>query len=77
LTLVKNVSDFRCEGITLNRVIEGGLDNGWIVLVPDKPKKGEDTVWRCVLVNHSIASDMVIPGTKWKVCLVFPLTIFY
>lgn len=59
----------RCEGITLNTVIEGGLDNGWIVLVPDKPKKGEETVWRCVLVNHSIASNMISIGLKWGVSL--------
>ena len=61
-----------CEGITLDKTIEGGLDNGWIVLVPDKPKKGEETVWRCVLVEHSIVSNMIAPGLKWRVCLLFP-----
>jgi hypothetical protein len=72
LTAVEHISDFRCEGITLDRIIEGGLDNGWIVLVPDKPKEGEETVWRCVLVDRSIASNMIAIGTKWKVCLLFP-----
>ena len=71
MTFVECVSDFTCEGITLQRVIEGGLDDGKIVLVPDKPKKGEQTVWRCVLVEHSVASDMVMPGIKWKVCVLF------
>jgi hypothetical protein len=71
LTPVKHISNFRCEGITLDRIITDGLDNGWIVLVPDKPKKGEETVWRCVLVDLSIASNMVATGTKWKVCLLF------
>ncbi|KAG0645443.1 hypothetical protein D0Z07_8664 [Hyphodiscus hymeniophilus] len=54
------------NGITLHTVIEGGLDNGWIVLVPDKPKEGEETVWRCVLLDRSIASNMISPGLKWR-----------
>jgi len=54
-------------------VIEGGLDNGWIVLVPDKPKKGEETVWRCVLVDQSVATNKVSDGTTWKVCLLVAL----
>ncbi|KAH8802856.1 hypothetical protein F5884DRAFT_756171 [Xylogone sp. PMI_703] len=54
------------NGITLRSVIEGGLDEGWIVLVPDKPKEGKETVWRCVLVDESKASHMIHPGTRWK-----------
>ncbi|KIN00030.1 hypothetical protein OIDMADRAFT_55918 [Oidiodendron maius Zn] len=53
------------NGITLTRVIEGGLDNGWIVLVPDKVKTGENAVWRCILVDQSIATNMITAGTKW------------
>ncbi|RFU27637.1 hypothetical protein B7463_g8718, partial [Scytalidium lignicola] len=54
------------NGITLHSVIEGGLDNGRVVLVPDKPKQGSEIVWRCVLVDHSVASQMIYQGTKWK-----------
>lgn len=42
------------------------------MLVPDKPKEGEEIVWRCVLVDCSIASKMIFPGIKWRVCLLSP-----
>jgi hypothetical protein len=41
-------------GISLNKNLEAGLDNGVIVIVPIPPiEAGEVTRWKCVLVDES------------------------
>ncbi|KFY68859.1 hypothetical protein V496_00742 [Pseudogymnoascus sp. VKM F-4515 (FW-2607)] len=57
------------NGLTLNRVIEGGLDNGDIVFVPRKSSKhvpGAELTWTCLLVNQAIAKTQITGSTRWK-----------
>jgi hypothetical protein len=56
-------------------VIEGGLDKGWIVIVPDKSPEEEEITWRCVLVEQSRGSSMICPGIKWRVSIHFSDTV--
>ncbi|KFY24849.1 hypothetical protein V493_04993 [Pseudogymnoascus sp. VKM F-4281 (FW-2241)] len=54
------------NGITLYNVIENALDDGNIVFVPDMLIPGEEIVWRCVLINKSMASDEIFKSLKWR-----------
>jgi hypothetical protein len=67
------------QGLSLHKNIEGGLDDGTIVIIP-APQGGEEEIkWLCVLVNESKRNDtfshIVTPGftsiRKWKVSVVF------
>ena len=40
--------------------------------MPDKVKTGEYAVWRCILVDQSRATNMITPGTKWRVSTSLP-----
>ena len=57
----------------MQHTIEGGLDDGWIVIVPIPPKEGEDTKWKCVLVNEEIKNWTVFKDVRWRVCQTRPM----
>ncbi|PGH12241.1 hypothetical protein AJ79_04421 [Helicocarpus griseus UAMH5409] len=48
------------NAVTLHKVLERGLDNGTIVIIPIPPTNTETMKWKCVLVNEAAAKNMVL-----------------
>lgn len=56
------------NGLFLNRVIEGGFDNGWIAIIPNGSVDTTPTEWKLVVLKDSILNDTVYtPGTGGEI----------
>ncbi|OBT95023.1 hypothetical protein VE01_07433 [Pseudogymnoascus verrucosus] len=54
------------NGITLETSTHEALEKGWIVIVPDKPRYGGEAIWRCIVVQKSMTSNLLYCRSTWK-----------
>lgn len=47
------------NGLFLNKVVEKGLDNGWIAIVPDAGIVLSPTKWKIEVLNEDIRTNIV------------------
>jgi hypothetical protein len=71
-------------GISLHKKIEGGLDKGYIVIIPVPDNEVKRTRWKCILVDESMRNATCFKSggpkkhgeVKWGVSHIFKIIIY-